>query len=104
MRARRGLRIRVTVAGSCPCTVRERLLVPRGVARGLGVRDRVLADRTESLQAGTTTSTLKPRPQARRALRRARRVTATLSMRLTDAAGGSETVSRTVRLRRSGRR
>jgi hypothetical protein len=101
--ARRGLRIRVRVAGSCPCTVRERLTVSRRVARRLGLRTRVLADRTESLPAGTETITLKPRRKARRALRRARRVTATLSMQLTDAAGRSDAASRTVRLRRSGR-
>jgi hypothetical protein len=101
--ARRGLRVRVTLDGSCPCTVRASFVASRRVARRLGLHATVLAKRTESLQPGTETLALKPGRRARRALRRARSVTVVLRVRLTDAAGRSDEVSRTVRLRRPAR-
>jgi hypothetical protein len=98
--ARRGLRVRVTVTGSCPCKLRARLTVSRATARRLGITAKTLGTRTRSAQAGVVTLrvTLK-NARARRALRRAASVSASVDVRVTDANGRSGESALVARLR-----
>jgi hypothetical protein len=102
--ARRGLRVGVEIAGTCPCSTKATVTVSRTVARRLGIRAKArtltLGARSGTFQAGTEKLTLRPKARFRRALRHARRVTATLRVRVTDTAGRSVTTERTVRLKR----
>ena len=98
--ARSGLRVRLTLTGSCPCKLRARLTVSGATARRLGVKARTLGTRTGAREAGVVTLRVRLKAPARRALRRARSVSAALRVRVTDSTGRSSDVARRVRLRR----
>lgn len=81
--------------------VRVRSSAPGTLSATLRAGSRTLGRATVRLaQAGERTIRVRLNPAGRAALRRARRITARLTVRVTDAAGGTATVTRTVRLRR----
>jgi hypothetical protein len=100
--ARSGLRVRVIVTGSCPCKLRARLTVSGATARRLGITAKTLGTRTRSAQAGVVTLRVRLKnARARRALRRAASVSASLDVRITDANGRSGESARAVQFRRA---
>jgi hypothetical protein len=94
--AARGLQTTVTCAG--PCTVDASLLVDRKAARKLKTRRIGRAKRTLAA-AGEARLTLKPARKVKRRLARLRKVTLTVQVTVTDAAG-KQTLTRTVRVKR----
>jgi hypothetical protein len=88
--ARRGLRLQLTLLGSCPCTV-------RGEVR---FRGRLAGKRRRSNAQGTVALTVRLKASARSRLKIARRATLAVRLHLTDSAGRSRVRNKTVRLRR----
>jgi hypothetical protein len=88
---RRGLRLRLTLAGSCPCVVRARLL-----ASGKAIA----SSRRQYGTPGTVDATLKLKRSAKRKLRHARVLRATLKMTAAGASGKPIVLSRSLKLRR----
>jgi hypothetical protein len=96
-----GLRLRVTISGSCPCLIRGRLLVSRTTSKRLGIptstsiglsRDRLGAPGTADLK-------LKLKSSVKRKLRRARGLKATVRVTVTGASGQRTVASRSIRLK-----
>jgi hypothetical protein len=99
---RRGLRLRLKIAGACPCTVRARLVVSRATARRFGIAGStsIALTRTRYDSAQTATLKLKLKSRAKRKLRSARRLKATMRVTLTGASGTRDVASRSLRLKR----
>jgi hypothetical protein len=100
---RRGLKLRVTLTGSCPCTVRGKLLVSRTTAKRFGIkRTQPLAQtRREYASPGTVKATLELGSQVKRKLRQARTLKATAQLTITGPSGTPIVVSRSLRLKRT---
>jgi hypothetical protein len=99
--ARRGLRLRLALAGPCPCEARATLLVPRRAAKRLHLRRRGLAQARRTFRSnGSASLTLRPPASVRRKLRRARSLKATVQVTVTAAAGEPTKLTRALRLRR----
>lgn len=97
LRIRRALRgIPVTVRVPSAGLVRARV----SAARLRGVRGGLIARTTRRAEAGTLRLRLKPSRRAARALRRARRVVATVRVTVTPTGGTAQTASSRVTLRR----
>jgi hypothetical protein len=101
---RRGLRLRVTLGGGCPCVVRVELLVSRLTARRLGLkRSRSIGStRRQYAAAGTARLTLKLKPSAKRKLRRSRVLRATARLEVSSVSGEPTVSNRPLRLKRAG--
>jgi hypothetical protein len=89
--ARRGVRLRITLVGSCPCALDATVRL-RGKPAGT---------RRRSNAQGTVEFTVRLRARVRRQLRRARRATLVVRLTVTDTGGRSRVRKETVRLRRA---
>ena len=100
---RRGLRLRVTLAGPCPCVVRARLLVSRRTARRLGIESStpIARRRAEYGAPGTHKLTLKLKSSLKRKLARAHGLKATARVTVAGSTGGPSVVTRSLRLKRT---
>ena len=99
---RRGLLLRVTLSGRCPCTVSGKLLVSDSQAKRLGIRRStpLAQSRREYDSAGTAVARLKLKSSIKRKLRRARSLNATAQLTVTGPSGTPTVVSRSLRIRR----
>jgi hypothetical protein len=100
---RRGLRLRVTLGGPCPCVIRGRLVVSRSTAKRLGIKSAtpIALGRGEYAAPGVARATLKLRSSVKRKLRRIRALKATAKVTVTGASGRTIAVSRSLRLKRT---
>jgi len=100
---RSGLRLRVTLAGPCPCVVRGKLLVSHATAKRLGIKSStsIALSRREYGEPRTAKLTLKPKSSVRRKLRRTRVLKATVRVTVTGAPGDRTVVNRSLRLKRT---
>jgi predicted acyl esterase len=94
----RGLLVRARCATAC--TVRYRIALSRRDARRAGLRARTIATASQTLLAGQGVARrLRLPKKARAALRRLRKTTLTISIRVKLASGARRSVTRRVRLR-----
>ncbi len=100
---KRGLRF--TLECNTACSVRAELLIPRRVAKGLGItaaaQVRIGSGRASLAAAGRTTVTVKLTKKAAARLRRTRRLTATLRAVVADSLG-TEASPLTTRVKLAG--
>jgi hypothetical protein len=99
---RRGLRLRVTLGGPCPCSLRGKLVVSRTTAKNLGLEhSRTIAATRRSFDSADTVSvTLEPRSALKRKLRRLHALKVTARATVSGASGEAQVVERSLRLRR----
>jgi hypothetical protein len=99
---RSGLRLRLTLAGPCPCAVRGKLLVSRATARRLGLEHlrSIASTRRNYSSAGTATIRLKLKSSLKRKLRHTRVLRASARATVTGTPGQPTVVSRSLRLKR----
>lgn len=100
---RRGLRLRVTLPGPCPCVIRGKLLVSRSTAKrlGIGSSTSIAQSRRKHGAPGTDKITLRLKSAVKRELRRMRVLKATASVGVTDASGRPTVLSRPLLLKRT---
>jgi hypothetical protein len=95
---RRGLRLVITASEACRVSVV--VDVSRTTARRLRLTSRRLGATARAVPAGQTTVTVRLRPKARKALRRAARLRLRVTVAATDEAGNTRTRTRQVTVRR----
>jgi hypothetical protein len=99
---RSGLRLRVAVSGSCPCTLNARLDIARRAAKRLGLKKStsIASKRSTVSTGGTVGLRLRLKSSAKRKLRRVRLLMATVRVTVSATAGEPVVVSKSLRLKR----
>jgi hypothetical protein len=102
---RKGLRLQLTLSGSCPCKVSEELLLPRRTARRFGIRTtstyRVLGRGSRGSAVGFVKQTIRVKASLRKKLRSAHRLGVKVRATVVDPSGDRKVVTRSLTLKRS---